>query len=720
MSLEMVDYHGSYFAEVVAIPPNMRHGTPSGGTPFNNLAVDPMPRLLANMAVSLGYWRVEDLFKVHYDKGTPDELRYSVKPEQPSYRASTDWQRYGSFLDSISAGVKVLKGRTVFTFDPRSEKDVRHPNYRGSVGPGFTSQEIYFPTSPAEGVVLMPDGYSYGGNPLNYAWWSDGDAMYHNAFSNNTYFGTDNTAFNPLRRMRRMLVTPAADGFHFSMNAGCSLGPAFGAPGLAEYYSQYTYGDMHLFLKQFEDNPERVYRVAAQYGNGHPTYGLVLRVYISNVKVKWGDLSDLLTVTYNLRQESGYSLHWPLNPAAAHVWRDWEVKFSLSFTPSWPDRTHLQTNGGVPYLLTLPSVGTLYTTYGGKVVSEGYLNSQNFIFWSSRVPLNTSIFNTVSSGSAVNIQTLPMESEGRGSPILPSFSSFLKKGRNYGFASEIDRNMKDIRPSALLSTCDAVDSLLPSVDANLIEALSQIGSTLEVFPDFGGAIKSLSKLAAGRPLASLKDAMDVITDYQLKVKFNRDPNIDLLANQLPKIPQLIERCNNLRDGGLIISRGKFEHEFSNEFSRPSVSLVTRTKLVASLDSSSVLANILGVKAAGLLPAPSSMWDLIPFSFVVDWFLNIGDRFGDLENISLLALLDIRSFTHSYLFTSDLLDEELAMDGLKKFGLDRDDLTPQLWYYKREVSAFLPPLRHGRFDFRLPTRWPNWATAGSLGWQLLLG
>lgn len=336
------------------------------------------------------------------------------------------------------------------------------------------------------------------------------------------------------------------------------------------------------------------------------------------------------------------------------------------------------------------------------------------------MPLNTSIFNTVSSGSAVNIQTLPMESEGRGSPILPSFSSFLKKGRNYGFASEIDRNMKDIRPSALLSTCDAVDSLLPSVDANLIEALSQIGSTLEVFPDFGGAIKSLSKLAAGRPLASLKDAMDVITDYQLKVKFNRDPNIDLLANQLPKIPQLIERCNNLRDGGLIISRGKFEHEFSNEFSRPSVSLVTRTKLVASLDSSSVLANILGVKAAGLLPAPSSMWDLIPFSFVVDWFLNIGDRFGDLENISLLALLDIRSFTHSYLFTSDLLDEELAMDGLKKFGLDRDDLTPQLWYYKREVSAFLPPLRHGRFDFRLPTRWPNWATAGSLGWQLLLG
>ena len=78
------------------------------------------------------------------------------------------------------------------------------------------------------------------------------------------------------------------------------------------------------------------------------------------------------------------------------------------------------------------------------------------------------------------------------------------------------------------------------------------------------------------------------------------------------------------------------------------------------------------------------WDLVPFSFVVDWFLPIGDYCNQVDAQAYLATLDIVDVLHS-IRTSALLPIEL----LKLYG----NVSGYVEYvrYERKIESTLPPI-----------------------------
>jgi hypothetical protein len=170
------------------------------------------------------------------------------------------------------------------------------------------------------------------------------------------------------------------------------------------------------------------------------------------------------------------------------------------------------------------------------------------------------------------------------------------------------------------------------------------------------------------------------------------------------------------DNPTVVARGAFHWDFPDGWYPDRTTLETRSKVVAASGLSPELANFLGVRTLGFAPTLAQYWDLIPFSFVVDWFLNVGGRARAVESMALLAAIGPSCIVQSYRIVSSLDDEGLSRIGLGYFTSGSEQV--QLVSYIREVSQHLPPIRSGGFDFGSPIRLPNWATAGSLLYQVV--
>lgn len=237
-------------------------------------------------------------------------------------------------------------------------------------------------------------------------------------------------------------------------------------------------------------------------------------------------------------------------------------------------------------------------------------------------------------------------------------------------------------------------------------------------PEFSLALRSLLVLAKGRKLESLIDALDFLTALRLKERFGWRPDLDIISTYIPKVQSTLKTVSKLSSSGEVVARGEFTYRFpSGTFGREDSRLIARSRLAVQMDQKSILTDLLGVRAIGLLPSPSSGWDLIPLSFVVDWFTDIGSRLRDLEAAGFSFLLPIKVYTHSYKITSPLTEEELALDGLSVGTLFGSE-SPVAQVFWRDVSRHAPFPRSSYFDFRMPSSLPNWMTGGSLAWQIL--
>lgn len=276
------------------------------------------------------------------------------------------------------------------------------------------------------------------------------------------------------------------------------------------------------------------------------------------------------------------------------------------------------------------------------------------------------------------------------------------------FRRNVELVIDDIRVSSYLSSSDSLEKITSNVDNNLVEAISELPEFLDVIPDVKGLITLLKTVAKGPRISTIGQLLKWLASEDLRLVFGTLPNVELLLSTLPRILQVMKRLRSLEHDP-VVGYGSFTYDFpEGTFGRRTSRLVTRTKAVFSSYPSGFLADCLGLDALGLLPSPSSLWDLIPLSFVVDWALNVSDRLKDMERCALIGAMDLKVMVHSYTVTSPVNGDIAA------FGVTEESL-PALTYrwYSREVSRYVPPPRSGRFDFRLPSHLPNWMTAGSL-------
>jgi hypothetical protein len=235
-----------------------------------------------------------------------------------------------------------------------------------------------------------------------------------------------------------------------------------------------------------------------------------------------------------------------------------------------------------------------------------------------------------------------------------------------------------------------------------------------VIPDLIRAVSLVGDfLGEDLSFASIRKLLSVVTSSHLQAAFQIRPFIDLLQKQLPV---MISTLSHLRlPTKTITTYGVFRHEFTNEFGRAQTTLLTRSKIVMDTSSAGLLSAVLGVDALGILPKASNLWDILPFTFVVNWFAGIGASIRRTEYSLLLATVPAY-FVHSYTLTSPLSAAELDLLKMSSASPEPSSLR----VYLRDVNLLSPVFRDTRFGFGIPTSLPSLGTLGSLLYQTIFG
>lgn len=134
----------------------------------------------------------------------------------------------------------------------------------------------------------------------------------------------------------------------------------------------------------------------------------------------------------------------------------------------------------------------------------------------------------------------------------------------------------------------------------------------------------------------------------------------------------------------------------------SVSLEQRIKLAIDTEDNSLHGFIQALENIGMFPTFENVWDLIPYSFVLDWFTGIGDWLERIDTRLRLTRLNIRYVTMSLKRTATI---DAAFTGLPLIG----------WigkvHYHRWVSDQCPV--PSAFSNSKPEAFNHWLEAGAL-------
>lgn len=280
------------------------------------------------------------------------------------------------------------------------------------------------------------------------------------------------------------------------------------------------------------------------------------------------------------------------------------------------------------------------------------------------------------------------------------------------FADWVARNHDSFRGTASLSANDALSSL--SSDSNFLESIPELPAVLGYLGNILEFARALNAATKGDPRAFVY-LVDALASAWLAYNYGLRPNIQDEAEA--------RRIAHGYANGLI---GQFDGSFKNLYGkftwpcntaglgmRGEVKLTTRTKMVIKNDASGLFAILLTLNQVGLLPTLARIWDLVPFSFVLDWFTGLGDRFEYIDNAVLRHGMNLSHYVHTFEYTFE------ANDGSHPYSQFANVEEPRWIVYRRETSLFHPVISGGATDYiRAPGLNKNrLLIAGALMWVL---
>jgi len=278
-----------------------------------------------------------------------------------------------------------------------------------------------------------------------------------------------------------------------------------------------------------------------------------------------------------------------------------------------------------------------------------------------------------------------------------------------------DANLESLRPASFYSASKGLDDKLTVLESNNVENLAQLSGIIELLPDLG-KIPSLVAKATRRDPSVIIDLIDYVTATVLKVRFAQVPTTkDALEIARTDIKR---ELSELLQTKYYTCYGLFQYVFSDEdnwVGPGDLVFSARSKVRLHVDISTFLGTLLSINGLGLLPTLERSWAVVPFSFVVDWFTNMSERLGAVDDQLKWLVFGCDWCVHSYRVVYFPTDDELVAYGLATspggapFGLT---------VYKREFSLMLPRLSDSKFDFLTRQRPPNMVTVGSFLWQSL--
>lgn len=266
----------------------------------------------------------------------------------------------------------------------------------------------------------------------------------------------------------------------------------------------------------------------------------------------------------------------------------------------------------------------------------------------------------------------------------------------------------DIRPGSCISTNDAMEKLKTS--SNWVETFAEASSLTGVIT---GPIDLVRQTMAviSNPRVTLARFLwlmaDTISSAHLQASFVYKPLADDIPNAVTLASRLRALSHKLSKGMLTYGSHRVEVDIESQ----TFDIEFRTKVYIPPLSVDAIKGLMEVDSSGALPTFSRVWNARPFSFILDYFVKVGDRLDVIQTYLWLCLARASLFVHSYKLSSRL-DTFQFNDGYEWL-----EGNCEYTFYQREKSIFVSsPLRSTRFNL-LPPRGPSAMTAVSLIFQL---
>jgi hypothetical protein len=278
-------------------------------------------------------------------------------------------------------------------------------------------------------------------------------------------------------------------------------------------------------------------------------------------------------------------------------------------------------------------------------------------------------------------------------------------------AAWVDTNHDQIRPCCLISAGDAIGTYVS--DANWLESFPELPSLVKGIKNVAELASALKGLRSG-DLRALSRVVDSLANAYLYYKYGASPAKSDYEAARKLISQRLNDLDVLSKGMLPRVYGKFSYKIPEELPGfPGVLRVeARTTMAIRVSPTGWVLQLLAIEDAGLLPSLANIWDLVPFSFILDWFTSLGDRFEDIDRYALRELIDVDYYIHTWKYSytpSEKIYSPLSIGGNERLQLTR---------FVRERSLLNPSFSKSRFDFHQPTGLKHrLAAAGSLIWVL---
>lgn len=248
---------------------------------------------------------------------------------------------------------------------------------------------------------------------------------------------------------------------------------------------------------------------------------------------------------------------------------------------------------------------------------------------------------------------------------------------------------------------------------NHIETLMELSAIGSLLPDPIPWMNLFKHLKRKNLLGATKSLLDIISNAKLMYSFGIKPTADATIEFAAKFDDVKRRLSGIYGRRTIY--GSFFYDLPTEDFGGVSQLEVRTKSMYDFSDNTLLVIALGLQSVGLLPTISNLWDLVPFSFVIDWFTNIGRRMEAVEDQVFLLSLDHIYTVYSYKVTTEFSDELCEYNGITPSGGERPCVT----WYDRRPTVFSRRLKSSKYDFLAAKGAPDdLLLVGSLAWSVL--
>jgi hypothetical protein len=282
------------------------------------------------------------------------------------------------------------------------------------------------------------------------------------------------------------------------------------------------------------------------------------------------------------------------------------------------------------------------------------------------------------------------------------------------FERVVARAVQEATPLTLFSSQDAIDTHFATFESNHIEALAELGEILQPV-DILRLMRALpSHIGKGKTVVILK-ILDILTDAVLSYNLGIAPTMSDARDIADNSKAFREQVLSGRAFGANTLHGKYSMEVPSELigGMSGAHVVVRSTVRMKPMADSLLPALLPVRSLGLLPSLSTLWDLFPGSFILDWFTDTGTTLEIVDLTVLMLAMEVEYCVHSITVYSPFSDYQKARMGLT----DLSETPSGYKVFMRYVTRNLPVFGPTAYPVVSP-QLGNYSTVGAIAYKLL--